>query len=487
MLRPQRGLVVLLAGLALCATRAAEAQQSAQQRTQQSAQSSAPPPTSAPAGSRPNFVIFLTDDQRADTLSCAGHASLKTPAIDRLASQGIRFTNAFVTTAICCVSRADYLSGCYANRHGIHRFNQPFTPEALAAIYPVLLRQAGYRVCVLGKWGIGLPPAGTFDTWNAWAGQGDFFHNHEGQRIHNSQMLAIWAAEFIRSVPSGQPFCLIIDYKSPHDPYTPDPALGDLFPGVTFPMPKTYTEAEFLAQPDFIQKSEGRKRLLKLHPTPETFQKFVHDYLSCVASVDRSVGQVLDVLKERKVADQTVTAYTSDHGLFFGEHGLTGKWLMYEESIRIPFILHDPRVAPESRGKVYDEMALSIDLAPTILELAGVQPPRPLDGQSLRSFLNGQVPPNWRQSFFYEHHFSNQGTIPRTEGIRTPRWKYITYFTKDAYDCEHPIFEQLFALDRDPLEERNLINDPSSQEMLRSLREQYRREAALHSSQYQAK
>src|ERR1700736_5096865 len=161
------------------------------------------------AAARPNIIVLLTDDQRADCLGCAGHPLLKTPNIDRLAADGVRFRNHFVTTSICCASRASIYSGQYARRHGVHVFNKPLPAEALATSFPVLLRKAGYRTGCLGKWGIG-EAKDAFDTWHAWAGQGEYFSEMDGQKVHNSEMLARHAEKFLRAGPAGQPFCLIV-------------------------------------------------------------------------------------------------------------------------------------------------------------------------------------------------------------------------------------------------------------------------------------
>jgi len=430
---------------------------------------------------QPNLIVMIADDQRADALSCVGHPFLKTPNIDRLATEGVMFNNAFVTTSICCTTRADFLSGNYSRRHGILTFNQKMKPVVLAATYPAVLKKAGYRVGMIGKWGIGLPPAGTFDYWQAWTGQGSFFHDVDGKRVHNSMRLAMWAEEFL-SVKDDRPFCLVVCYKSPHEPFQPDPELGDLFPGVKFPPPKTYSEKHFKQIPEFSQKSEGRTRLMKRHPTPESYQQFVRNYLGCVASIDRSVGKIRSVLDREKLTDNTVMVYTSDHGFLLGEHGLSGKWLMYEESIRIPLIVRDGRQPKQLQGKRLDEMVLSIDLASTLLELAGVKNAPEMDGRSLLPVINGKTPNDWRQDYFYEHHFAFRGRIPHTEGIRGQQWKYTVYYPYDSFDLEHPLHEELFDLAADPLEEHNLAGEKRHAGRLAELRKRYRLQAKLHSS-----
>ncbi len=421
----------------------------------------------AAAEPRPNFVFLLTDDQRADTVGPTNYGPLSTPNIDRLAQQGVRFSNAFVTTSICCISRASYLTGRLSRNHGVGDFVTPLAPEILAKSFPALLHQAGYRTGCLGKWGIGGPePTGVFDTWHAWGGQGDFFETIDGRQVHNSQMLADRATAFLKSGPAQQPFCLLVYYKSPHDPYQPDPRDAQLYEDATFSFPRTASAEHFATLPEFIRTSEGYTRAQKSHPTPEAYQEFVKQYLRCIAGVDRSVGQIMSTLDELQLADNTVIVYASDNGFFLGEHGMSHKWLMHEESIRVPLIVKDPRLPKALTNRVCDDLVLNIDVAPTILALADVAPPDDLDGRSLTPLLRGQKIA-WREDFFYEHHYHHGGKIPRTEGIRNHDWKYITYFDVN------PAYEELYDLQNDPLEEHNLAADPKHREQFEKMKKRY--------------
>ncbi len=425
---------------------------------------------SAPAAEKPNFILMVTDDQRADCLSCAGHSHLKTPNIDRLATAGVKFDNAFVTTAICCVSRASIMTGLYARKHKVPDFGTPLPPEVLANSFPALLKKNGYRLGGFGKWGIGgEAPKNLFDEWDAWGGQGSFFHKVDGQQIHNTEYLSRQAEKFLDGCTADQPFCLVIWYKGPHDPFLPDLRDEKLFAGVTFPTPKTYNDDHFAKLPEFIQKSEGRTRLKKRHPTPEVYQEFVRQYLRCVASIDRSVGRILDKLDSKKLADDTMVIFTSDHGFFLGEHGMSGKWLAHEESIRVPLLIRYPKLPEATRGKSVSQIALNVDIAPTILDAAGVEIPAGTDGGSLRGLLETGAARKWREDFFYEHHFPFRGRIPRTEAVRNGRWKYITYQGVD------PAFEELYDLSTDPLEEHNLAADPKQQKQLALMRDRYQK------------
>lgn len=426
-------------------------------------------PAAAGEARRPNFLLLVTDDQRWDCLGTMDHPLLRTPHIDRLASEGVLFRNAFVTTSICCVSRASIFTSRYARNHGVGDFSTPLRPDVLAASFPARLKQAGYRTGCLGKWGIGgAAPTELFDCWQATGGQGEFFETVDGKLVHNSELLARRAEAFLRHASPDQPFCLLVLYKSPHDPFLPDPRDAELFEDQQFPVPKTYSDAAFLSLPDFIRNSEGRTRLSHRHPTLQAYQEFVRQYLRCLAGVDRSVGRIVDVLKELAQYDETVIVYTSDNGFFLGEHGLSGKWLMHEESIRVPLIVRDPRLPADCRGTELNELVLNIDVAPTLLELAGVDAPAEFDGRSLRPLLAGTAA-DWREHFFYEHHFHYGGRIPRTEGVRTNDWKYITYLGVN------PGYEELYDLRNDPLEAQNLAGDEAFRDRLAAMRELYRR------------
>jgi arylsulfatase A-like enzyme len=424
---------------------------------------------SAPAR-KPSVLFLLTDDQRADCLGCMGHPQLRTPNIDRLAKEGVTFDSAFAQCAICCVSRASFMTGRIARHHPVGDFATPLGPELLAKTFPAVLKKQGYRTACLGKWGIGGPsPLKVFDTWQATGGQGQYFENVGGKRLHNSEVLGRRADQFLRGLKEDEAFCLVVCYKSPHEPFLPDPADAALFRDVKFPLPKTYTGDDFNRFPEFIRKSEGRSRLLKRHPTPEKYQEFVRVYLRLLAGVDRSVGRIHKTLDELKRDDDTIIVFASDHGFYLGEHGLSGKWLMHEESIRIPLIVRDPRLPAARKGKRNKDLVLNVDVAPTLLDLAGVAVPEGTDGKSLRPLLEGKKAA-WRDHFFYEHHFHHGGRIPRTEGIRTKDTKYITYF-----DVK-PAFEELYDLKTDPHETKNLVGNPAAKETLERMRRLYREE-----------
>jgi arylsulfatase A-like enzyme len=411
----------------------------------------------------------LTDDQRADCLGCQKHPLLKTPHIDALADKGVLFENACVTTAICCVSRASIMTGRYARNHRVPDFQTPLPKDVLAESFLALLKQLGYWLGCFGKWGIGGgEPAGLFDVWDAQSAQGPFFRMVDGEKVHDSEWLTRKVRDFLAKRPKDRPFCVVVCYKSPHEPYLPDPRDAELFKDAVIVRPKTFTEEHFKKLPAVIHPTINRTWLTRDCPTPEKYEEFVRQYLRCVAGVDRSIGAIVADLEKHQLTGRTLVLYTSDHGMFLGEHGLVGKWLMHEESIRVPLIVRYPGLPPQMQGKRLKELVLNIDIAPTLLDFAGAKVPKGMDGRSLRPLLLGR-PVTWRQDFFYEHHFHNKGTIARTEGVRTQDWAYMTYF-----DVKPPP-EELYDLRRDPLQEHNLAADLDHRQQLEAMRTLYRR------------
>jgi arylsulfatase A-like enzyme len=421
-----------------------------------------------PKTKRPNIVFLLADDLRWNALGCMGDKHAKTPNLDALARRGILFRNSFVTTSICAVSRASILSGQYARRHKINDFATEFTPAAYALTYPMLLKMAGYRVGFIGKFGVGREmPAKSFDYWKGFPGQGVYFA--KGEAIHLTAKMGDQALEFLKDCKKGQPFCLSLSFKCPHAmdaakrEYPPDPRDEDLFKNVTFPIPKTADAKSFQAMPEFVQNSESRKRWERRFKTPEMFQTILRDYYRLVHGMDREVGRIVAELERLGLAEDTIIIFTSDNGYFFGEHGLADKWYLYEESIRVPMIVYDPSLHKTQRNRTIDAMALNIDLAPTMLDYAGLAVPKSMQGANLRPWLRGETP-EWRKDWFYEHHTAVK-IIPPSEGVRTERWSYLRWMK----DASKPV-EELYDLQADPLQERNLVAERAHQETLRQLR-----------------
>lgn len=424
-------------------------------------------------GERPNIIFLLTDDQRWDSLGCMGNPIVRTPEIDRLAERGVTFTNAFVTTSICMTSRASIFLGQYLRTHKINDFATPFTPEQLAATYPQVMRRAGYHLGFIGKYGVGNEmPEKAFDYWRGFPGQGRYFPDGE-PGPHLTERMGDQALEFLETAPKGKPFCLSISYKAAHvqdeDPrqFLPSPATADLYAGVTIPPPKTADPRFIASLPIEVQRSEGRRRWAIRFGTPALFQESVKNYYRLITEVDTTVGRIRGALARMGADRNTVIVFSSDNGFYLGEHGLAGKWLMHEESIRVPLIVHDPRLESRHWGKRLGQLALNIDLAPTMLASAGLTAPPTMQGRNLYSLIRGETS-GWRSDFFYEHHFTARGWIPPVEGVRTERWKYTRYLGT------RPEFEELYDLEKDPLEENNLARSPEAGGQLAGLRARWK-------------
>ncbi len=415
---------------------------------------------------RPNIVFLLADDLRWDALGCMGNRVVRTPNLDALAKKGVLFRNAFVTTSICAVSRASIFTGQYARRHKVNDFKTDLTPAAFARTYVALLRAAGYRVGFIGKYGVGVNlPARAFDYWRGFPGQGRYFTKTEP--VHLTRRMGDQALEFLKAQDGKTPFCLSVSFKAPHAQdrapreFPPDPRDEKLYEGVTIPVPKTAGEQYFRALPEFAQKSEGRARWKLRFASPEKYQKTVRDYYRLVTGLDREVGRIVAALEQLGLADNTILVFSSDNGFFLGERGMADKWLMYEESIRVPLIVFDPRLPREKRGRSVTPMALNIDLAPTMLDYAGVAVPNTMQGRSLRPLVEG-LAPAWRADWFYEHHTLPK-IIPPSEGVRTEHWAYLRWMGRE------PVVEELYDLRADPLQEHNLAGRPEHRAMLARL------------------
>ena len=424
------------------------------------------------APQRPNILFVVADDLRADALGCAGNKIVQTPHLDALAKRGTLFRNAFVTTSICAVSRASLFSGQYARRHGIEDFKTGFTAAQWSNTYPALLRTVGYRTGFIGKFGVGnVMPTNAFDYWEGFPGQGRYFAN-SNDRTHLTRDMGDSALRFLRE-NSTQPFCLSISFKAPHAqdenatrPFPPDAADESLYARVRIPAPKNYSTQAFKRLPAFAQNSEGHARWQRRFATAEMRERNVKDYYRLVTGIDREVGRIIGALEELGLSTNTVIVFTSDNGFFLGERGLSDKFLMYEESIRVPLIVFDPRAPKKARGQKREEMVLNIDLAPTVLNWAGVSVPKTMQGVSLLAVVRGEKP-LWRTDWFYEHHYSYGGRIPESEGVRTTEWKYIRYMGVT------PVVEELYDLRRDPSEANNLAGSRSHARRLGDLQRRW--------------
>ena len=438
----------------------------------------------ASAAQRPNVLVIITDDQRWDALGCLGHPLLKTPNLDRLATEGARFANAFVTTSLCSPSRATMLSGLYAHRHGVlNNFTE--YPDALPS-YPKRLREAGYETAYFGKWHMGETndaPRSGFDFWMSHRGQGRYFDNEwniNGRREfikgYYTTVITEYAETWLRQ-KHDHPFVMVLGQKAPHGgPIEPEPEYEHVFDASSIAKPANY-DAWRDDKPAWLAESfptwHGAGGPLY---NIKDYDKFVRAYLGTLQSVDNSVGRLYAALKETGQLDRTVIIFTSDNGFALGEHGRVDKRTMYEESIRVPLIVRYPPLIPP--GTVINEMVLNLDLAPSVIDLGGGQPLANIDGQSWKPLLTGKTT-GWRKSWLYFYNYEKEFPYtPNVRGVRTTDWKYIYYpsgaGTPSRYTAE------LYNLSTDPLETHNLIADPTATRHVTDLKNEAARLMAKH-------
>jgi len=437
---------------------------------------SAPSRAAEPPPPRPNVIFIVIDDLRWDAPGFMGNQFVQTPHLDSLAAEGVVFRHSFVTTSICSVSRASLLTGQWMKRHGITDFATGLTGEQWRDTYPARLRASGYRTGFIGKFGVGAAEAvataeKSFDFWRGEKGQGspDFINPKDPTRTHQTARFGGQSLEFIDGCTQETPFCLSISFTAVHArdgrprEFQPDDRDESLYTDTVFPLPRTASDEAFQRVPEAVKQSEGRVRWQRRFATPAMAQGIVRDYYRLLTGVDREIGRLRAALRERGLADRTVIIVTGDNGFALGDRGLADKWFMWEEDIRVPTVIFDPRQPRAQRGRSVTALTLNVDFAPTMLELAGLTPPPAMQGRSLAPWLRGETPAGWRTDFYYEHVTLPQ-MIPPCEGVRTEDWKYI------RWTATSPLLEELYHLTNDPLEETNLAGDPAHAAKLATLR-----------------
>lgn len=431
--------------------------------------------------SRPNIVVVLVDDLRWDDVGCSGHPFVRTPHIDRIAREGVRFRNAFCTTPLCSPVRACLLTGLHTHHHGIlDNVNRSEDSHRLQT-FPQELQRIGYETAYIGKWHMGNDDTARpgFDRWVGIKGQGTSFDpvlNVDGKRVkftgHTTDVLNKHATEFAR-LERNKPFCLYVAHKALHPELTQrddgsitDPKAARFLPAERHR--NLYKDDAIPRRLNVTDSLQGKPALLRsvqglppLSRETGTSDETIRDRLRMLAGVDDGVGQLLKVLEDAKTLDNTVFVFTSDHGYWYGEHGLSvERRLAYEEAIRVPLLVRYPPVIRP--GTVVDSLTLSIDLAPTLLELATAASSRTFDGQNFIPLLKGEVPADWRTSFLIQ--YNTDTVFPRVKNmgyraIRTTRWKLIRYLELDGMN-------ELYDLQADPYEMTNIINRTQSREVV---------------------
>jgi arylsulfatase A-like enzyme len=409
------------------------------------------------AADRPNFVIMMTDDQRWDAMSCAGNKILQTPNMDRIAREGVRFRNSFVTNSLCAPSRATLLTGLYSHAHGVID-NKGKSIPATQPILPDLLREASYEVAFCGKSHM----AGALRD-RKW----DYYFGFRGQGIYNNPLIAEGTAGkderypgYMDDVVTGKavewikrkhdkPYCLFLFFKAPHRSWTPAERHKDLFKDAVIPKPDTYDDnlKGYPGKPRAFAEADNKIGSFEDVQSLD----FVKDYYRTLSAVDENVGRVFEALEQSGQLDDTVMMYTSDNGFFHGEWHLMDKRLMHEPSLRVPMLIRYPKLV--KRGSLSDKMVLNVDIAPTILELATARPTYRMHGRSMVPLLRGKNE-GWRKDFLYEYfEFPGDHSVKKNRGVRTERYKLIHYY-------EEPQEFELYDLKEDPGEKRNLYGDP---------------------------
>lgn len=424
---------------------------------------------------KPNIIFLLTDDHRWDALGVMGNKVIQTPNLDALANSGVLFRKAYVTTSICCVSRASIMSGQYESRHKINDFSTDFSADALSKTYPILLKNAGYRIGFIGKLGIDVKnqPDSLFDYWSSpKEGQPQYeLVNQSGKIVHHTDSVNTDIRTFLNQFAHKEPFCLSVSFKAPHEldgnppKYPVQEKFKDLYKNAVIPDPVTADPRYWESFPDFFrtEKNIGRERWVPLLSTPELRQETTKDYYRLITGVDEVVGNIQAQLRELNIDDNTIIIFMGDNGFSLGEHGLEGKWFGFEESIRVPMIISGKPLAKSVKGIKSDKIALNIDIAPTILSLAGVKIPESMQGQDLIKMLAKNK--RGRNDFFYEHTFMGSPRLPKVEGVVSRDFKYMKYI-------EHG-YEELYDTSHDRYETTNLAKEAAFDKKLAEMRKRY--------------
>lgn len=446
-------------------------------------------------GAKPrNVALILTDDHRYDAMGFMGHPFLETPHMDALARGGVHMQNAFVTTSLCSPSRASILTGLYTHRHRVVDNNNPVPPDTI--FFPQYLKRAGYQTAFIGKWHMGSDsddPQPGFDHWVAFRGQGTYLPNPDGLNVNGKRVqqkgyitdeLTDYALDWLEKREGNKPFMLYLSHKAVHIDIAPgaDGKGRLLVPGIeakrefvaaprhkgryadkTFVPPKTManTPENYEGKPMWV-----RNRRNSTHGVDFAFhgdvdvKEYYKQYAETLLAVDESIGRVMDFLKRKNLLDSTLIIYMGDNGYAFGEHGLVDKRTAYENSMRAPMLMHCPELF--KGGTKVKGIVANIDIAPTILEAAGLKAPGNMDGKSFVALAQGKAVP-WRDSLLYEYYWErNFPQTPTMHALRGDRYKYIHYY--GIWDTD-----ELYDLEADPLEMKNLIGSPEHQQIVKNM------------------
>ncbi|MDR1201330.1 MAG: sulfatase [Tannerellaceae bacterium] len=455
----------------------------------------------------PNIIYIMADDHSAQAISAYGGILadiLPTPNISRIAREGVKMNNCFVTNSISTPSRGAIMTGQYSNKNGIYTLDDKLDPA-----YPNVakcLRKSGYQTAIIGKWHLGNEPTG-FDYYNVLPGQGRYYNPYliekgmwgddprsepEGKKEyqgHSTDVITDEAIRFMDRTSKDNPFFLMCHYKAPHRWWEPAKRFKELLKEVKVPEPEnlldTYEGKGKYAELLTMSMEHLNTRDLKTEIPEElsrdelrrwAYQIYIKDYLRCIAGIDENVGRILNYLDEKGLAENTIVIYTSDQGFFLGEHGWFDKRLIYEESLRMPFLIRYPKEI--EAGVENNDIVLNIDFAPLFLDYANVEKPLYMQGESFRDNLRGRTQENWRKSMYYRYWMHAEGThhVTAHYGLRTHRYKLIFYYgqslgMKGANDKPLiPAEWELYDLMTDPSEMKNIYDDPSKKDLINDLK-----------------
>ncbi len=461
------------------------------------------------SSTRPNILFIFTDDHASHAISAYSSKINETPNIDRIANEGMIFRNCFCTNSICAPSRAVILTGKHSHLNGVPTNREKF--DGSQQTFPKLLQKAGYQTAMIGKWHLKSDPTG-FDFWKVLYGQGPYYNpplkTPDGREEHTgytTEILTDVALDWLKNGrDESKPFMLMYQHKAPHRNWQPGPKHLDLYDGVKIPEPNTlfddYSNRTSAAKTQEMTIEEHlNKSDLKLVPprnlTPEQlekwnaayepknaefreadlegkelvrwkYQRYIKDYLRCIASVDENVGRVLDYLEESGLEKNTVVIYSSDQGFYLGDHGWFDKRWMYEESLRMPFLVRWPGVIEP--GSENNDLVQNLDFAETFLDLAGTEIPKDMQGRSLVPLFKGQSPDDWRDSIYYQYYeFPGAHSVRKHYGVRTERYKLIYYYEIDEWE--------LFDLQKNPEELKSVYTDPNYADVVKRLKAELKR------------
>jgi len=470
---------------------------------------------------KPNIIFIMSDDHAYQAISAYNSGLIKTPNIDKIANQGIKFNKAFVTNSLCAPSRAVILTGKFSHLNGVPGNGQVF--DGNQQTFPKILQQNGYQTSIIGKWHLKSHPTG-FDYYNVLPGQGDYYNPNfikQGKDTiyqgYVTDIITELSVNWLKNRDKTRPFLLMIHHKAPHRNWMPALKNLELFDDKDFPLPKNFYDdykgkealkvqmltvkyhmdvrLDFKIPCDTCDTvlvnswapSEYWRRLNRLSPDERKiwddsykkeeiefydvkddelkydhwkFRRYMEDYLRCIVSVDKSVGQVLDYLKENNLDENTIIIYTSDQGFFLGEHGLFDKRFMYEEAMRTPLLIRYPKEIKEKSQT--ERLTQNLDIAPTLLDVAGITIPGDMQGESLRKIWQNNDS-EWRDAIYYHYYEKGFGATPHY-GVRTDRYKLIHFY--DVVDSW-----ELYNLETDPNEMKNLYTDPGYEQKIKDLKD----------------